>query len=92
MIQAAKTDWEAVIPDAGPHDSETMAEVREDGRQGDLIRLDQLLESPKVSDVLKLRLGDMRRALLRGNLADADRRLLRILHRKAIIDGAIVEA
>ena len=54
---------------------------------GDLEQLDALLASDRVADMLKLRLCDMRAALKRGRLAEADRRLLRILHRKAVIDG-----
>ena len=81
LIRAAGTDWQALIPDAAP------AELPSD----DLVRLDQLIASERVADVLKLRLRDMRSALQRGRLAEADRRLLRVLHRKAVIDGAIVE-
>jgi hypothetical protein len=81
LVKAAGTDWQALIPDAAP------AGLPSD----DLIRLDQLIASERVADVLKLRLRDMRSALQRGQLAEADRRLLRVLHRKAVIDGAIVE-
>jgi hypothetical protein len=80
LVKAAGTDWQALIPDLP-------AEKPSD----DLVRLDQLLASERVADVLKLRLRDMRGALQRGRLAEADRRLLRVLHRKAVIDGAIVE-
>ena len=84
LIKAAGTDWPALIPDppAPPRAADS----------GDLAKLDELLASERVADILKLRLGDMRIALKRGKLGEADRRLLRILHRKAIIDGAIAEA
>lgn len=81
LVKAAGTDWQALIPDPAP------TELPSD----DLVRLEQLIASERVADVLKLRLRDMRSALQRGRLAEADRRLLRVLHRKAVIDGAIVE-
>jgi len=87
MLQAAGLDWHAVIPDESPIDATPLKSES----QADLDRLDQLLASPKVSDVLKLQLGDMRSALLRGRLSDADRRMLRLIHRKAVLDGTIVE-
>jgi hypothetical protein len=82
-IKAAGASWQALIPDA--------PEPRRSPNAADLERLDQLLASERVADILKLRLRDMRAALKHGQLAEADRRLLRILHRKAVIDGAIVE-
>ncbi len=84
LVKAAETDWQALIPDA------PAPKHRADA--GDLEKLDALLASDRVADVLKLRLGDMRIALQRGRLGEADRRLLRILHRKAVIEGAIAEA
>ena len=82
-IKAAGASWQALIPDA--------PEPRRLPNAADLERLDQLLASERVADILKLRLRDMRANLKRGQLADAERRLLRILHRKAVIDGVIVE-
>jgi|HubBroStandDraft_1064217.scaffolds.fasta_scaffold00022_21 hypothetical protein len=84
QIKAAGASWQELIPDA--------PDARPTAAIPDLDRLDQLLASERVADILKIRLRDMRAALKRGRLADADRRLLRILHRKAVIDGAIVEA
>jgi hypothetical protein len=54
--------------------------------------IDALLASTKVSDVLKIRLKSMRASLRTGRLGDQDRLYLRILHRKAVIDGVVVEA
>jgi len=83
LVKAAATDWQALIPDAP-----SLRRADAD----DLAKLDALLASDNVADILKIRLGDMRIALQRGRLAEADRRLLRILHRKAVIEGAIAEA
>ena len=84
LVKAAGSDWQALIPDA------PVPPRRADS--GDLAKLDELLASDRVADILKLRLGDMRVALQRGRLGEADRRLLRILHRKAVIEGAIADA
>jgi hypothetical protein len=84
LVKAAGIGWEALIPDAPA--------AGRNSDSADLEKLDQLLASEGVADILKIRLGDMRVALKRGRLAEADRRMLRILHRKAVIDGAIVEA
>ncbi len=92
MIRGANTTWEAVIPESDGSVTESGAGNRAGDRLADLDKLDQMLASSKVADVLKLRLADMRRALLRDRLADADRRMLRILYRKAIVDGVIVES
>ncbi len=81
MLQASGSSWEALIPDE---------EIPTPG--SDRALLDQLMASEKVTDVLKIRLRAMREALGRGRLGDADRRLLRLLHRKAVIDGAVVAA
>ena len=83
LVKAAGTDWQMLLPDppAPPRAA--------DG--GDLQKLEELLACERVADILKIRLGDMRQALKRGRLAEADRRLLRILHRKAVIEGAIAE-
>jgi hypothetical protein len=83
LIKAANTGWQAVIPD--------VPDEHPRPRLADLDRLDELLASDRVADILKIRLNDMRAALKRGQLAESDRRLMRILHRKAVIDGAIVE-
>ena len=82
LVRSAGTSWQAIIPD--------QPKPREKLSDQDLARLDALLGSDKVSEILKLRLKDMRDALRRGRLSDADRRLLRILHRKAVIDGVII--
>lgn len=80
MIRDSALTWDQLIADdAAPPGS-------------DLERIDQLLGCPTVADVLKLRLKAMRGALLAGRLAEADLRLLRVLHRKAVVEGAIVEA
>ena|ERR1700733_10055108 len=84
LVKSAGTDWQALIPDRPAPARATDS--------ADLEKLDQLLASERVADILKIRLGDMRAALKRGRLAEADRRLLRILHRKAVIDGAVAEA
>jgi hypothetical protein len=84
MMRSAGQRWDMLIAD----DDSPAPEPR----SADLERLDQLLLADSVSDVLKIRLRHMRHALRQGTLAEADRRLLRILHRKAVIDGAIVEA
>ncbi len=81
LLRNAGTSWASLLPDEAPAE-------RPDG---DLGKLDQLMRSEKVSDVMKLRFGDMRAALFRGRLSDADRRLIRVLHRKAVIDGVLVE-
>lgn len=84
LVKAAGADWQALIPDAPAPPRPADA--------SDLEKLDALLASDRVADILKIRLGDMRVALQRGRLAEADRRLLRILHRKAVIEGAIADA
>ncbi len=82
LMQASGSSWETLIPD----------EASRDTAGSDKERLDQLLQSNKVSDVVKIRLKDMRRSLLLGRLTDGDRRLLRLLYRKAVVEGAIVTA
>jgi hypothetical protein len=82
LMRSSGADWHSLIPD--------LPAKRRLPDEGDLDKLDELLASDKVTDILKLRLRDMRVALQSGRLADADRRLVRILHRKSVIDGAIV--
>jgi hypothetical protein len=82
LVKSAGTSWQAIIPD--------LPKSRENRHDRDLVLLDQLLDAETVSEILKLRLRDMRDHMRLGRLSDADRRLLRILHRKAVIDGAIV--
>jgi hypothetical protein len=82
MMKAAGASWQALIPDS--------PKPRIPRQDQDLSLLDQLLASDKVSEILKLRLKDMRDHMRLGRLSDADRRLLRILHRKAVIDGAVI--
>jgi hypothetical protein len=84
LVKAAGASWHGLIPDEAP--------VPHKSTDADLDRLDQLLASELVADILKIRLRDMRLALKRGRLADCDIRLLRILYRKAVIDGTIIEA
>jgi hypothetical protein len=83
LIKAAGASWQVLLPDAPVR--------RTTQPDDDLDRLDQLIASDKVSEILKFRLKDMRRALKRGHLAVADRHLLRVLHRKAVIDGTIID-
>ncbi|HWK45529.1 MAG TPA: hypothetical protein VNT30_12465 [Stellaceae bacterium] len=88
LLGAANTTWEAIIPDlddAGPAASST-----DTGTEAEMI--DALLASTKVSDILKIRLKAMRVSLRTNRLADRDRLYLRILHRKAVMDGVVVEA
>jgi hypothetical protein len=84
LVKAAGIGWQVLIPDA--------PDERPTSGRADLDRLEQLLASDRVADILKIRLSDMRAALKRGRLAESDRRLMRILHRKAVIDGAIIES
>ena len=81
LLREAGTTWSEIIalPPASDKESE------------DLARLDALLAAANVADVLKIRLRAMRAALRNGKLPDQDRRLMRVLHRKAVIDGAIVD-
>jgi hypothetical protein len=82
LIRDSGVGWDELIPDT--------AELAGGPEQDDLDRLDQLLASDAVVDVLKIKLRAMRLALLRGRLAAADRRLIWLLHRKAVIAGDIV--
>jgi hypothetical protein len=85
MVRAGGRDWDKLLAPApaaaGPKRSPDRADLR---------KLDELLAASQVSDILKIRLGAMRDALKAGRLADQDRHLLRMLHRKAVIEGAIV--
>ncbi|HVJ55828.1 MAG TPA: hypothetical protein VM689_25425 [Aliidongia sp.] len=82
LVKSSGASWQKLIPDA--------SRTRKQEHDDDVIRLDQLIASELVSEILKIRLKDMRGAARRGKLSEADRRLLRVLHRKAVIDGAIV--
>jgi hypothetical protein len=87
LLREADATWDALIPDvddAGPSRNG-------DARAADLAKLDRLLRSDLVSDVLRIRLSHMRAALLRGLLSEADRRMMRVLYRKAVLDGSVVE-
>ena len=85
LVRQSGSGWETLIPDEPAADATFLpADNKEDRRL-----LDELLGSEAVADVLKLRLRDMRAELQRGRLSAADRRLLRILHRKAVMDGAV---
>jgi hypothetical protein len=86
MVRAGGRDWDTLL-----RPLEAAAAKRSTDR-GDLRRLDELLAATQVSDILKLRLAAMRDTLKAGRLADQDRHLLRMLHRKAVIEGTIVTA
>jgi hypothetical protein len=88
LIDASKTSWEAILPDLEADLPGGLGRLA--AADGDMI--DALLASTKVSDVLKIRLKSMRASLRTGRLGDQDRLYLRILHRKAVIDGVVVEA
>ena len=85
MLRASGGDWDKLLSPApataGPKRSSDGA---------DLKKLDELLAATQVSDVLKIRLAAMREAVKTGRLADQDRHLLRMLYRKAVIDGTLV--
>jgi hypothetical protein len=82
MLREAGLGWSDLVPDTPtPSEDDT----------ADLKRLDDLLAASHVTDVLKMRLRTMRVALRNGSLAMQDRRLILILHRKAVMDGTIVE-
>jgi hypothetical protein len=85
MLRASGGDWDKLLSpapaNAGPKRSSDGA---------DLSKLDELLAATQVSDVLKIRLAAMREAVKTGRLADQDQHLLRMLHRKAVIDGTLV--
>jgi hypothetical protein len=85
MVRAGGREWDKLLqPDsaaAGPKRSSDRSDLR---------KLDELLAAPQVSDILKLRLEALRDQLKAGRIADQDRHLLRMLHRKAVIEGAVV--
>ena len=83
MVRESGRDWDKLI-------APTVAAPKRQTDRGDLRRLDELLAATQVSDILKLRLAAMRDTLKAGRLADQDRHLLRMLHRKAVIEGTIV--
>ena len=87
MVRASGRDWDRLLgPDDAPRGPKRGAD------RADLQKLDELLASTRVSDILKLRLTALREQLQAGRLADQDRHLLRMLHRKAVIEGAVVSA
>lgn len=81
LLREAGLSWGDIVSDS-PTTSETDAT--------DLARLDDLIAAKNVTDILKMRLRAMRVALRNHRLAESDRRLIWILHRKAVIDGAII--
>ena len=83
MLRDAGLGWSDVIAD-------TLTPSEDDAV--DLKRLDDLIASTHVTDILKMRLRTMRVALRNKRLAEQDRRLIWILHRKAVMDGTIVES
>lgn len=87
MVRASGSDWDKLLSPAAPEPGPKRASDR-----SDLRRLDELLAATQVSDILKLRLAAMREAVKAGRLSDQDRHLLRMLHRKAVIEGTLVTA
>lgn len=85
MVRASGRDWGQLLSPApaasGPKRPPDRADLR---------KLDELLAATQVSDILKIRLNAMREALKTGRISDQDRHLLRMLHRKAVIDGTLV--
>jgi len=84
LMRASGQDWDKLLspaPAAAPKRSPDRA---------DLQKLDELLAATQVSEILKLRLAAMRDAVKAGRLGDQDRHLLRMLHRKAVIEGTLV--
>jgi hypothetical protein len=90
MTQAGIT-WDALIPDDQTAAEDGRSRWNGDARAADRAKLDRLLEAEGVSPVLKIRLAHMRAALIRGQLSEADRRMMRVLYRKAVLDGAVVD-
>ncbi|MDB5360016.1 MAG: hypothetical protein JWO51_1313 [Rhodospirillales bacterium] len=85
MVRASGGDWDKLLSPAP-----AAAVPKRSPDRADLRKLDELLAATQVSDILKLRLAAMREAVKTGRLADQDRHLLRMLHRKAVIEGALV--
>ena len=85
MVRVSGRDWDQLLGPApaapGPKRSPDRTDLR---------KLDELLAATQVSDILKIRLSAMRDALKAGRIGDQDRHLLRMLHRKAVIDGTLV--
>jgi hypothetical protein len=92
LVRESGASWDELIPDGPGRDGPGPDSVEPAGsaEPDDLDRLDQLLASDAVVDVLKIKLRAMRSALIRGRLAAADRRLIWLLHRKAVLAGDIV--
>jgi hypothetical protein len=86
MVRASGGDWDKLLSPAPA----VAAGPRRATDRTDLRKLDELLAATQVSDILKIRLAAMREAVKTGRLADQDRHLLRMLHRKAVIDGTLV--
>jgi hypothetical protein len=89
MVRAGGGDWDQLLRPA-PAATTAAAGPKRSPDRGDLRKLDELLAASQVSDVLKIRLAAMREAVKTGRLPDQDRHLLRMLHRKAVIDGTLV--
>lgn len=81
LLREAGLSWDEVIADTT---------IVTEADAADLARLDDLIAARNVTDILKMRLRAMRVALRNQRLAESDRRLIWILHRKAVIDGAII--
>jgi hypothetical protein len=86
MVRASGSDWDRLLSPAPT----TVAGPKRSPDRADLRKLDELLAATQVSDILKIRLAAMREAVKTGRLSDQDRHLLRMLHRKAVIDGTLV--
>jgi hypothetical protein len=85
LVRAGGQDWDKLLAPAP-----AAAAPKRSSDRSDLKKLDELLAATQVSDILKLRLNAMRDLLKAGKIADQDRHLLRMLHRKAVIDGTLV--
>jgi len=85
MVRAGARDWDQLLSPAP-----AAQRTKRSPDRADLRKLDELLAATQVSDILKLRLAAMRDALKAGRISDQDRHLLRMLHRKAVIDGTLV--
>ncbi|HEV2675889.1 MAG TPA: hypothetical protein VGV37_15315 [Aliidongia sp.] len=85
MVRAGGRDWDKLLSPAP-----ATAVPKRSSDKADLRKLDELLAATQVSDILKLRLAALRDALKAGRIGDRDRHLLRMLHRKAVIDGTLV--
>jgi hypothetical protein len=85
LVRASGRDWDKLLSPAP-----AAAAPKRSSDRADLQKLDELLAATQVSEILKLRLAAMRDAVKAGRLGDQDRHLLRMLHRKAVIEGTLV--